>query len=199
MLKLNFSPTFLIFFMSHDWHKYECRMPVWRCEHDLCRKLIFNCTEECTWSRNAEGENEESICIGGAAVLQCCSAAYTHALQWPAQHSNMAGHGGGGLGGFLTIYFKGGNFNDITIRHVLYHKPWQESVQKISSTNFKKRKKGCKYFWALFSKSLRGYFSSKVWNNRLSLVSLCSWPGTERAEASKVEIWMVEEANMVAK
>ena len=45
---------------------------VWRCEHDLCRKLIFNCTEECTWSRNAEGENEESICIGGAAVLQCC-------------------------------------------------------------------------------------------------------------------------------
>ena len=194
MLKLNFSPTFLIFFMSHDWHKYECRMPVWRCEHDLCRKLIFNCTEECTWSRNAEGENEESICIGGAAVLRTpllCSDQHNTAI-WLDM-------GVGVSGGSLQFIYKGGNFNDITIRHVLYYKPWQESVQKISSTNFKKRKKGCKYFWALFSKSLRGYFSSKVWNNRLSLVSLCSWPGTERAEASKVEIWMVEEANMVAK
>ena len=98
---------------------------VWRCEHDLCRKLIFNCTEECTWSRNAEGENEESICIGGAAVLQCCSAAYTPACsdQGAALLHNTAiwpdmGCGGGGLGGFFTIY-KGWSFVEITIQYVL--------------------------------------------------------------------------------
>ena len=140
--------------------------------------------------------------VSALEVLQCCSAAVLRTPMLCSDQHNTAiwlDMGVGVSGGSLQFIYKGGNFNDITIRHVLYHKPWQESVQKISSTNFKKRKKGCKYFWALFSKSLRGYFSSKVWNNRLSLVSLCSWPGTERAEASKVEIWMVEEANMVAK
>ena len=92
--------------------------------------------------------------VSALEVLQCCSAAYTPACSdqgaalTAAQHSNMARHTrvGGGLGGSLQFIYKGGNFNDITIRHVLYYKPWQESVQKISSINFKKRKKGCKYF-----------------------------------------------------
>ena len=70
--------------------------------------------------------------VSALELLQCCSAAV---LRTPlpcsdqgaaaAQHSNMAGHGGGGLGGFLPIY-KGLNF-EITIRYVLYQGKSQSS------------------------------------------------------------------------
>ena len=63
--------------------------------------------------------------VSALEVLQCCSAAYTPACsdQGAALLHNTAiwpdmGCGGGGLGGFFTIY-KGWSFVEITIQYVL--------------------------------------------------------------------------------
>ena len=81
--------------------------------------------------------------VSALELLQCCSAAV---LRTPlpcsdqgaaaAQHSNMAGHGGGGLGGFLPIY-KGRNLIEITIRYVLYQGKSQSS--KTAAPTLKKK------------------------------------------------------------
>ena len=101
--------------------------------------------------------------VSALELLQCCSAAV---LRTPlpcsdqgaaaAQHSNMAGHGGGGLGGFLPIY-KGRNLIEITIRCVIVISG-QELVQQNCSPDFKKRKNKLQIFLSLVLKKFERIF-----------------------------------------
>ena len=161
MLKLNISPTFLVFFMSHDWHKYECRMPV-------CGGASMTSVE--SWYlialKNALGlgmRKGKMRRVSALEVLQCCSAAVLRTPMLCSDQHNTAiwlDMGVGVSGGSLQFILKEGilMISRYDMCYTINHGKSQS--RKLAAPTLRKEKKVANIFEPC---------SQKVWEDILAV------------------------------